>query len=168
MEGHGIDQYIAGLTYLITPPGRFDPAGEWISKGSFFDVTSNESRFRFCRNGRFTVINDFRFMELVRQQSNDSGEWSFQSPKLQMRIPGVARMSYVLEKGDGTQSLIWRRSSMKPDLPDLESLESKAEKDSALLTAAIVGTILKNMEGKTVNWSKSQPRLYPDNTTPTQ
>ena len=166
MEGHGIDQYIAGLTYLISPPGQFSPAGEWTSKGSFFDITSNESRFRFCRNGRFTVINDFKFMELVRQQTNDSGEWHFQHPSLHMRIPGVARMTYVLQKGDGVQSVVWRRSAMKSDPPELDSLKSKAEKDSAVLTAGIMGAILKNMEGKTVNWSKSQPRLYPDNTTP--
>ncbi len=166
MEGHGIDQYIAGLTYLISPPGQFSPAGEWTSKGSFFDITSNESRFRFCRNGRFTVINDFKFMELVRQQTNDSGEWNFQHPNLRMRIPGVAKMTYMLEKGDGMKALVWRRSEMRPDPLEFDSQKTNIEKDSAMLTAGLMGAIFKNMEGKTVNWSKSQPRLYPDNTTP--
>ncbi|MCB1129563.1 MAG: DUF2974 domain-containing protein [Verrucomicrobiae bacterium] len=168
MEGHGIDQYIAGLTYLITPPERFSPAGEWTSNGSFFDITSNESRFRFCRNGRFTVINDFKFMELVRQQTNDSGEWNFEPPNLYMRIPGVAKMTYELEKGDGLQSLVWKRASMEPDPPDLANMKSQAEKDSAALTAGMVRVILKRMEGKTVFWSKSDPRSYPENNTPSK
>ena len=166
MEGHGIDQYIAGLTCLITSPGQFSPAGEWTSKGSFFDITSNESRFRFCRNGRFTVINDFKFMELTRQQTNDSGEWHFQHPNLYMRIPGLARMTYELNKGDGSQSVVWRRALMESDPLDMSSLKNPVERDSAQLSAKVIGAILKKMEGKTVYWSKSHPKLFPENTTP--
>lgn len=133
MEGHGIDQYIVGLTNLIIPPEQFDPAGEWTSKQSFFDITSNESRFRFCRNGRFTVIYDFKFMQMVRQKTNDCGQWIFRTPNLHMTIAGVAKMTYVQEQGDGLHSIIWRRSSMQTELPNLEKYQNNSERDSTAL-----------------------------------
>ena len=162
LEGHGIDQYIAGLTYLISPPGRFSPAGEWTSKGSFFDVTTTETRFRFCQNGRFTVINDFKFFEIARQRTNDSGVWEFRPPDLAMTVPHVAKMTYQLVSGDGAQAVVWRRISIKPDLPANDSSGAPAE----LLAAKLIGVVLHRMEGKTVAWTKASPCLPPDNLLP--
>ena len=162
MEGHGIDQYIAGLTYLISPPGDFSPAGEWTSKGSFFDITSTETRFRFCRNGRFTVINDFKFFEIARRRTNDSGVWEFRPPNLLMTVPHVAKMTYQLVSGDGAQAVVWRRISIKPDLSDKDSSGTPAE----LITAKMIGAVLNRMEGKTVDWMKTSPSLLHDNPIP--
>lgn len=153
MEGHGIDQYIAALANLINPPGRFSPDGEWVSKGSFFDVSSNEARFRFCRNGSFKVINDLKFFEIVRQRTNDSGTWDYHPPDLNMTIPGLARMNYRLTKGDGDQVAVWTRVSMKPDMPPPGQNATPSEQ----LTAATLELIFRRMEGKTIDWQRISP-----------
>lgn len=151
LEAHGIDQYIAALANLISPPGSFSPDGEWLSQGSFFDVSSTETRFRFCRNGHFKVINDLKFFELVSQKTNDSGTWEYKAPNLHMTIPGLARMTYRFEKGDGDQVVVWTRASMKPDMPSPVKDSSPGEQ----LTAATLGLILHRMEGKTIDWQRT-------------
>ncbi|MEO8614387.1 MAG: hypothetical protein ABI600_04545 [Luteolibacter sp.] len=161
MEGHGIDQYIAALANLVSPPGRFSPDGEWLSKGSFFDVSSNEVHFRFCRNGHFKVINDFKFFEIVRQTTNDSGTWEYNAPDLHMIIPGLARMTYRLKKGDGDHVAVWERVSMKSDMNSPATDASPGGK----LAAAALDLILHRMEGKTIDWQRTPPTpdqpLYP-------
>lgn len=153
MEGHGMDQYIAALANLISPAGRFSPDGEWVSKGSFFDVSSNEARFRFCRNGRFKIINDFKFFEIVRQRTKDSGTWEYNAPDLLMTIPGLVRMKYRLTSGDGNQVIVWRRVSMKPDMPPPGKDSTPGEQ----LSAATLELILRRMEGKSIDWQRTPP-----------
>jgi hypothetical protein len=160
-EGHGIDQYIAGLTNLITPPGTFCPAGEWVSKGSFFDLTSTETRFRFCRNGNFFLMNDVKFLELPRQHINYSGNWEYQQPYLHMTVPGVADMTYLLLAGNAEQSIEWRRFKMAPDLPRAESATTPEKQKSVMIVAKMIEVVMKRMEGKTVIWKKSPPSLLP-------
>jgi hypothetical protein len=161
MEGHGMDQYIAGLTHLISPPGTFSPAGEWLSKGSFFDITSTETRFRFCRTGRFTLINDIKLLELAQQYTNDSGNWDFQPPHLHMTVPGLARMTYQLTAGDGSQQIEWRRLKMEPDTSSVESATTPEQRNAAIVGAKMIGLFLKGMEGKTVIWTKVPPSTLP-------
>ena len=153
MEGHGIDQYIAALANLVSPPGRFSPDGEWLSKGSFFDLSSHETRFRFCRNGHFKVVNDFKFFEIVQQSTNDSGYWSYNAPNLLMTIPGLVNMTYQLSKGDGENVVVWQRTSMKSDMPTSDVGSSYRSK----LTAVTLELILRRMEGKTIDWQRTAP-----------
>jgi len=164
-EGHGIDQYIAGLTHLISPPGTFSPAGEWLSKGSFFDITSTETRFRFCRNGRFSLINDIKFLDLARQRTNDSGNWEYQPPHLRMTVPGVARMTYLLTAGDGSQRIEWRRLKMEPDPTSVGSSTTAEQRNAANVGAKMMELVLKRMEGKTVVWTRTPPSLLPAEST---
>jgi len=165
-EGHGIDQYIAGLTNLVTPPGTFCPAGEWVSKGSFFDLTSTETRFRFCRNGEFFLINDVKFLKLPSQHINYSGNWEYQQPYLHMTVPGLADMTYLLLAGDAEQSVEWRRFKMAPDLSRAETATTPERQKSAMIFAKMSEVVLKRMEGKTVIWKKSPPSLSPTEPAP--
>lgn len=153
MEGHGIDQYVAAIANLISPVDHFSPAGEWLSKGSFFDVSSTETRFRFCQNGHFKVINDFKFFEVVGKKTNDSGTWSFNAPDLQMTIPGLVRMTYRLTSGDGIHVAVWRRVSMEPDSITQESNDRPKSK----LAAITMELILRRMQGKSIDWQRTLP-----------
>ena len=164
-EGHGIDQYIAGLTHLISPPGTFSPAGEWLSQGSFFDITSTETRFRFCRNGRFSIINDIKFLKLARQRINDSGNWEYQPPQLHMTVPGVVRMTYLLTAGDGSQRIEWRRLKMEPDLTSGGATTNPEQRNAPNVGAKMIELVLKRMEGKAVIWTRTPPSLLPTEST---
>jgi len=153
-EAHGIDFYLAGLSALITPAAGLDPCGQWESKGSFFDLTTSQTRFLLSRNGRLRVLNQLTVMDKLRQNLSDAGTWDYQAPVLTMRIRGLGTLTYTQVAGDGVQVLHWQRTRLEPDLAAIQNAATQEQREHARRTAAVVSVPFKLMQGKTVMWQR--------------
>lgn len=156
-ESHGIDFYIAALAALIAPPGRFDPCGQWESKGAFFDLTSTHTQFMLSQNGRLRLLNEITLLDKFHQRLSDAGDWEYQQPLLTMRIRGLGVLTYELVAGEGGQISQWKRTKLAPDTSKIEAATTEQERKVAKFTASVVAAAMKTMEGKTVMWQRVPP-----------
>lgn len=154
-EAHGIDFYLAALSALITPSAGLDPCGQWESRGSFFDLTTSQTRFLLSRNGRLRLLNEFTILEKLKQNTADAGTWDYQAPVLTMRVPGVCTLTYTLVAGEGAQVTHWKRTRLEPDTRAVQTAATEDERKKARFAAAILSLPLKAMEGKTVMWQRA-------------
>jgi hypothetical protein len=153
-EAHGIDYYLAGLSALITPVVGLDPCGQWESRGSFFDLTTSQTRFLLSRNGQLRLLNQFTVMDKLKTNITDAGTWNYSEPVLTMSIKGLGTLTYTLTAGEGAQVLHWQRTRLEPDIAAIQAATTQQEREQAKLVAAVVSVPFKLMQGKTVMWQR--------------
>lgn len=66
-------------------------------------------------------------------------------------------LTYKLVAGEGGRSANGNASSWHPDTSKIETAPTEQERKVARLTASVVATAMKTMEGKTVMWQRVPP-----------
>jgi len=157
---HSMANYITALMRHASPTGGAPTlAGCWRSRGSFFQISSNETAFILHANGTLTLQNEIVVLG-GRSRSVDNGYWTFDGRTLRVTISNFATMNYVMMGSVDQRGISWRRTSVIPDEVGFMR-NSNSQKDGTSAGALLLlRGLCYMMQDKDVAWMRSDRDLF--------